>query len=380
MTEPDRPVSLLDRRTLILGASALSVTACAGQVPSLDELPDPNAPDPLARYRLSTSDDADAWMRHLDPSRMRGGPDMLALSGGGEDGAFGAGALNGWTSHGSRPEFDLVTGISTGALIAPFAFAGPEHDTALKQIFTQHGPDDILRLRGLRGLLNDSLYDVKPMANLIAKYTSADVLNAVAARHAEGARLFVVTSNLDTGKGTVWNMGALASDGQYELFREVMRASSALPGLFPPVTLQYGTEGRTVRETHIDGGVNMQLLAVPPAAFSGPARRGNGGHLYVVINNTLDPSPQPVARNVMSISQRALTTMIRSSAAETVRSARLFSQQSDLDLSVASIAQESGITFDPGARFDQQYMQQLFAHGYDRAARGALWGNLPNTI
>ena len=109
---------------------------------------------------------------------------MLALSGGQEDGAFGAGLLVGWSEQGSRPQFKIVTGTSTGALAAPFAFLGSEYDWALKKIYTETQPGDVIS--SARSLLsavnNDSLMDNSSLAQSINKYLDANLLDRIAGR------------------------------------------------------------------------------------------------------------------------------------------------------------------------------------------------------
>ncbi|MCV3274228.1 patatin-like phospholipase family protein [Roseobacter sinensis] len=360
------------RMFLFSGAAALAGCAAPDLAPAIRPS---GKPDLLASIRFAAEAPPDIWTSHLNVAAMRNAPNVLALSGGGEDGAFGAGALNGWSAAGGRPDFDLVTGISTGALIAPFAFLGSDHDPTLRQIFTQHDAADIMRFRGLSGFLDDALYSTAPLQELLEFYVSNDVVTDVAARHAAGARLFVVTSNLEANRAVVWNMGEIAGLGQADLFRGIMRASSALPGLFPPVNLRLAAADGAYTETHVDGGLHMQMLAVPTAAFdAGPIRR-SGGHLYLIINNTLYPAPQAVPRTTVGVSQHALTTMVRSSAVQTVSTAQLFARQGGLDLSVASIDPSSGIVFDTSERFSQTYMRSLFAHGFQRALGSGLITN-----
>ncbi|MEX3014015.1 patatin-like phospholipase family protein [Gymnodinialimonas hymeniacidonis] len=334
---------------------------------------DPPNSTALGQIRFRADAEADVWRHHLSVAHMSARPKILALSSGGEDGAFGAGALVGWTQFGSRPEFDLVTGISAGALIAPFAFAGSAYDRDLEEVFTQFDGDDVLTLRGLRGLLGNSLFNTDGFLALLDIYVTPQLLSAIAERHRSGARLFIVTSNLDQGRAIVWNMGRIAVAGNTTLFRAIMAASSALPGLFPPVTLRYQHGGQTVSETHVDGGLHMQFLAVPEAAFDRSTITDGNGHLYIVINNTIDPRPQAVPRTVLGISQQALTTMVRSSAANGLATAQLFARTSRLTLSYTAVDPDSGIIFDPTERFSQSYMQALFRHGYDRAVSEALW-------
>jgi predicted acylesterase/phospholipase RssA len=164
--------------------------------------------------------------------------DILALSGGGADGAFGAGLLCGWTEHGDRPQFKFVTGISTGSLIAPFAFLGPEYDQRLKEVYTTISTKNIYRVRNLLKLLrSDSIADTWPLAELAAKSMDDDMLRAIAIEHQKGRRLFVGTTNLDAQRLTIWDMGAIASVGTpeaYKLFRQILLASASIPVMFPP--------------------------------------------------------------------------------------------------------------------------------------------------
>ena len=368
----------IGRRHLLIGLGATAVSACTSRIETSAPAPVTTANDPLSRFRFFADDGPEEWLKHLHPrqsSWSATGPRVLALSGGGEDGAFGAGALVGWSARGDRPDFDLVTGISTGALIAPFAFMGQDYDDVLTQVFTQMDASDIMRLRPFQAVFSDALYDTTPLAELIAEFTPPAFLQAVAKRHAAGNNLLVVTSELDSARASVWDMGAIAQAGQYDLFRSIMRASAALPGLFPPVNLSFTSGGQTYSETHIDGGVHMQFLAVPSFAFTTPDQKLEGGHIYVIINNTLNPAPASVGRSALSISQQALTTTGRASALLQVNATQLFAREFGLRFSVTSIDPNAGIQYDPSDRFSSTYMNALYRHGTMRAQSGSLWTN-----
>lgn len=378
MNQVYRATGTMGRRAFLTGFAATTLSACGGGAPAPSMRPVPSGTDPLSQFRLFADDGPDVWKKHMQSSQsssLPAGPNVLALSGGGEDGAFGAGALVGWSQRGDRPDFDLVTGISTGALIAPFAFMGQEYDEALTRVFTQTDVGDIMRMRPFQAVFSNALYDTTPLAALIAVNTPPSFLRAVAARHAAGNRLLVVTSELDSARASVWNMGAIAHAGHYDLFRGIMRASAALPGLFPPVSLSYVAEGKTYTETHIDGGVQMQFLAVPNFAFTTPDQKLEGGHVYVLINNTLNPAPTTVARSALSISQQALTTTGRASALLQVNATQLFAREQGLKFSVASISPTSGVVYDPSDRFSSTYMNALYQHGLARAQSQTLWSH-----
>lgn len=367
----------LGRRHVLGMLASLPLTACVGGSGSSPQVTQSTSGgDPLAAFRLFADAGPKTWAQHMPHSIPPDGLTMLALSGGGEDGAFGAGALSGWTANGTRPAFDLVTGVSTGALIAPFAFLGSAHDDALRAVFTQHDASDIATLRPTNALFGDALYDTTPLAQLIEQFTPPAILEAIAARHAAGARLFVVTSELDSARASVWDMGRIAQAGNYDLFRAVLRASAALPGLFPPVQIGYRSGVTETIESHIDGGVHMQFLAIPTFAFKEADTRVPKGRIFILINNTLDPTPQTTTRSALGISQQALMTTSRASAAAAVTATQLFAHQNGLDLSIAAIDPMSGVVYDPSDRFSSTYMKAMFRHGYDRGASGLLWSRL----
>tara|TARA_R110002072_G_scaffold17228_2_gene65840 strand:+ start:446 stop:1564 length:1119 start_codon:yes stop_codon:yes gene_type:complete len=368
-----KEIYLMGRRQMLLGLAASTLTACAAESTGFVSTFSAVDPDPLGAFRLDADAEPSAWFAHLQAPKHGKPPTVLALSVGGEDGAFGAGALVGWTSTGQRPEFDLVTGISSGALIAPFAFVGPEHDDALRRIYTENDASDIMKLRPFQAVSRGAIYDTEPLADLIKSFTPNAFLDLVAARHAQGGRLFIVTSEVETAKAYVWDMGAIAQAKQYDLFRQVMRASAALPGLFSPVVLRYTVGEKTYEETHIDGGVHMPFLAIPSFAFTTADQKLRGGRIYLIVNNTLNPEPVTVSNSALGISQQALTTMGRANALASVNATKLFAHENAIDLSVTSIDPNAGIVYDPSERFAKDYMNNLFAHGAARARAGNLW-------
>ena len=211
----------------------------------------------------------------------------LILSTGGEDGAFGAGLLNGLTAAKNRPDYAVVTGVSTGALMAPFAFAGPKYDAALKDAYTKITAADVFEI----GSTGQSFLDSWPLKGLIAKQITPQLLADIAAAYKSGRRLFIVTTDLDAERSVVWNMGAIAAhggDAALNLFRKVLLASGSIPGAFPPVLIDVEGNGKRFSEMHVDGGVGGQFFVVPPALMA-----SNSGYkipataLYIVINSSL---------------------------------------------------------------------------------------------
>ena len=200
--------------------------------------------------------------------------DLLALSGGGADGAYGAGVLVGWTQHGDRPEFEVVTGVSTGALMAPFAFIGPEGDAELTEAFTDGRADRILEARWAMALVGPGVFRQRPLRALVAASIDQQVLDRVAAGHRAGRRLYIATTSLDTQGQVIWDMGALAASGDpgsLALFIDLLTASASIPGVFPPLFIDIQRDGRRVRELHADGRTTANFFVVPERLMLDPA-------------------------------------------------------------------------------------------------------------
>jgi predicted patatin/cPLA2 family phospholipase len=244
---------------------------------------------------------------------------FLALSGGGSKGAFGAGFLNGWTDSGTRPNFKIVTGISTGALIAPLAFLGPEYDEELAEGYTTIKTKDILNVEGILGfgilpvLFGESYASTEPLQNMIADMITPKVLDAIASEHEKGRRLYIATTNLDAQRAVAWDMGAIASSGHTDslkLFRKVMLASASIPGAFPPVRFNVEIDGKKYDEMHVDGGVISGILGYGFTLFTEAQDKGMCS-FYVIKNGKLDVEAEQVKRHVFPISARSFLTLMK---------------------------------------------------------------------
>jgi len=308
----------------------------------------------------------------------------LAVSGGGDAGAFGAGLLNGWTATGDRPQFKLVTGISTGALIAPFAFLGPKYDGRLKDFYTNVGPSDIVESRSPLALLtSDALADNRPLWNRVAKEVDRALLDEIAAEYEKGRLLLVATSDLDARQPVIWNMTKIASSKDpraLELFRAVMVTSAAIPGAFPPTMIDVEADGRSYQEMHVDGGATAQVFLYPPSLRDAAASREAGvvqrkRTAYVIRNSRLDPEWAEVERWTMSISGRAITSLITTQGIGDLYRIYATTQRDGVDFNLAYIPK----TFNEPHphEFDTEYMRKLYDVAYALAVNGYPWQKTP---
>lgn len=308
---------------------------------------------------------------------------FLAISGGGDNGAFGAGLLNGWTAAGTRPEFKLVTGISTGALIAPFAFLGPTYDATLKEVYTNTSPRDILIPRGmLAALFNDAVADNRPLWELTRKHVNEELLREIAAEYAKGRFLLIGTTDLDARRGIIWDMGKIASYGGPEaldLFVNIMIASAAIPGAFPPTLIDVEADGKPYQEMHVDGGAIAQVFVYPSAIHVKEEASAAGfireRRLYVIRNARLDPDWAEVERKTMSIAQRAISSLIHTQGIGDLYRIYTTTQRDGVDFNLAFIPP----SFDAPHKeqFDTEYMRRLYGVGYAMAEKGFQWAKTP---
>ncbi|WP_232628770.1 patatin-like phospholipase family protein [Methylobacterium sp. Leaf118] len=385
-TGPDRRLP----RTLLGALLALSLSqgAMAGEKPGRkapDTRPDYTAaqaatarPEGLPASVRIAGDDVAAF-RALIESAGRATDPWLVLSGGGENGAFAAGLLAGWSERGDRPAFGVITGVSTGALIAPFAFVGPQADAALRTNYTEISAADVFEF----GATRDSLTDTWPLKERIERGVTPALLKAVAAEHAKGRRLLIATTQVDSERPVLWDMGAIATRSAasgdpraLKLFREIVLASTAVPGVFPPVLIPATSGDKTFEEMHDDGGAMSPYFLAPAAAVSGeaglrlPARK-----VYLVINNRLDPEFQMAGRSTLSVLGRTMSAAIKAQTRAALALTRAYAQRTDLDLRIAQIDGRFGKTSEKP--FDQPYMQALFAHGQSLGRDGTAFADAP---
>ena len=309
----------------------------------------------------------------------------LSLSGGGDKGAFGAGLLVGWTAHGDRPKFKLVTGVSTGALTAPFAFLGPEYDAALTDVYTNIDPSKVFKKRflPLAALMQDAMADTSPLFGTISHYINEEMLAKIAAEYEKGRLLLIQTTDLDAGLPVLWNIGAIAASGHpsaADLICRILLASASIPAAFPPVLFDVTANGKSYQEMHVDGGAVSQAFLIPPSldvriAQEKSGFRGEAYVTYTIRNSRLTTEWSDVQRATLPIAGKAVSIMINYVGLGDLYRIYLEVQRAGAGFNVAYIGDD--FQAEHKEQFDQGYMRALYRFAYEKAARGYPWEHAP---
>lgn len=338
--------------------------------------------DPAIRALIVKARAAQLRGRHAD-DLAAGRPiteTALLLSGGGPDGAFGAGLLNGWTARGDRPEFDFVTGVSTGAILALFAYLGPDYDDELTEIYTTYRTDQLLAPAILAGLTGGSaVADTRGYRALIERYVDDAVVARLAQEAEKGRILLMGTTNIDAARPVAWNIGGIARSGHPQakrLIHDIIQASSAIPAAFPPVIIPVETrDGRRFDEMHVDGGATQQIIYFSPSVpmvdvdteLGVPVERT----IYAVINNKLRKPYTPVRPRLVAIAGASASSLIGGSGGGDLYRIFAMAERDDIDLNIIGIPVE----FDAEAEepFDPVYMKALYDLGFQKGLAGDGW-------
>jgi predicted acylesterase/phospholipase RssA len=384
--------AVINRRLFVAGAAPF-VAGCVseGRLPAAPhrravEMRDDFMGLPNARFLVGARNDdiLKEWVATESRYLRSGGGDyhLLALSGGGENGAFGAGLLYGWGERGDRPVFEMVTGVSTGALIAPLVFLGKRYDDELKRLFTTISAADVLTTRPLiTAFFSDALSDTTPLMHLIERALTDDMIRAIGAEYRRGRFLIIGTTNLDLSRQVIWNIGALAETGRAEAFqaiRRILLASAAIPALFPPVLFNVTVDGEPRQELHVDGGAAAQLFLYPtgirvqdaPAAL-----RRRRRHAWVIRNGRTRPPPEETPRRLLDITNRSISTLIDANSLGDIYRIYLQTQRDRVDFNLAYIT--GAFTRTPSVPFETAYMNELFEFGRRRVKEGRIWSKVP---
>jgi len=379
MCNKDRTMRLGLPVALLVCVALLTLQGCAHTAirePTSSQSDAPNVIRTLQPDQRFSDISSQSVARRLYAQREGQTVNILALSGGGADGAFGAGALVGLTRSALRPQFSVVTGVSTGALIAPYAFLGSDWDDQLVEVYTSGNAEHLLHSRGLGAFFGSSVYSGTPLRQLVDRYATDALIQAVAREASTGRLLLVATTDVSTGEPVIWDLGAIAMNGgagARALFRDVLVASASVPGLFPPVVIRVQQQQALYEEVHVDGTIALPFFV--PSGFVESTRGANhpvpGPAVYVIIDGRLSEQPASIrlrARSILSRSVAAgLNHMLRTTLELTATDARLEGAQ--FQFSAIPVAYPHLDSFD----FRTPTMRSLFQYGYQCAKAGRLW-------
>jgi hypothetical protein len=392
-------VRLTASRLLFLSIPlALALAAC-GTIPDRNPLPqqeDKLAEIPgLSREARFWGDEAPelllerlrTWtpeqMKEFLPTWYGKTPHYLAISGGGQDGAFGAGLMNGWSASGKRPEFQVVTGVSTGALSAPFVFLGPDYDDELKDVYTKNRTSDLLEFRPWTVIAtSDAALDTDKLRAVIAGYINDELIRRLAEEYRRGRRLLIGTTNLDAARPVVWNITYIAASdyaGKRELIVDVLLASASIPGAFPPVLIKIKAGEETFDELHVDGGAISQVFIYPSSLDLAALLKRMEVHepfnVYVIRNSKLKPTWKPVEPGIFRITSSAISSLIRTQGLGDLSTIYLLTQRDGGNFRLTYVPDDFEV--EPKEQFDPEYMNALYEVGYEMAKDGIEWWERP---
>ncbi len=323
--------------------------------------------------------------RHIGPDFLREA-NFIAISGGGDNGALTAGIMKGWTARGDRPIFEAVTGVSTGALAAPFVFLGPAHDKDLADIYLNNGSSDLYTSRGLFGLLGNSLESTAPLEALIRRYATDAFLDEIAAQSRLGRRLLVASTNLDAQRPVIWDLTAVAASGRQDrrdLFVKILLASAAIPGIFPPVAFRVQAEdGKIYSELHVDGGVTAEVIFVPPEAQLSELEKKIFGNvrkrtLWIIRNGKLGPEYAPSHDKMFALASRGVLTLVKYQVLSNLHVLAREMQVGQSALYYQGIPQAFNTI--KQTQFDRGYAAALFRCGVEVGRAGKWASDVPTT-
>lgn len=373
-------------RSTVLLVAALAPGLFVGGCASLPRTPYSAADASTARVlnltdlRRYSDEPAGTFMQDNREIMLHGVRTYLALSGGGEDGAYGAGLLNGWTDAGTRPTFSIVSGVSTGALIAPFAFLGSAYDATLRDIYTSGVAASLLEdPNPLKAIFGSGLFGNAKLRQLVAKYYDANVVAAVGDEYAKGRHLAIVTTNIDSQRTAIWDMGRIASlrtPESLRLFQDVVAASASLPVVFEPMLITAEASGRKFQEMHIDGGVTAPILTLPEAFLLRNAKLAKPANLqlFILVNNKIEREFQLVTNSTVDIASRSSSTMVKTQTRSILYDTYAFARRNKFCFNLTYIEGERPSA---PAGFNTAYMRELFQYGYGRAQGGHAWSRSP---
>jgi predicted acylesterase/phospholipase RssA len=300
---------------------------------------------------------------------------ILALSGGGAGGAFGAGAVAGLTRAGTRPAFDVVTGVSAGALVAPFAFLGPKWDGQLLDAFTGVAGANLLQSRGLGVIFGSSIYSGRPLRQLIDAYVSDEMIRAIAREAAKGRLLLVATTDVASGEPVIWDLGSIAKNGGASartLFRDVLVASASVPGMFPPVIIRVAENGLNNDQAHIDGAATVPFFVPPALLQTARSVPGTGRvEVFIIVDGSLSEAARTTRLTARAILSRSIRVGLSHMLLTTLELTAATAQLEGADLQYSSLP--AGYPLPNAFDFSARIRRPLFEYAYQCAEMGRFW-------
>ena len=330
-----------------------------------------------------SADEQQRWLSlYTKAARKRGmrTSNYLVVSGGGGDGAFGAGFLTGWSETETRPKFDIVTGISIGALVAPFAYLGPAYDDRLEQIFASYHGYDFYAKDNIKKVIAGQLTAAdNPLRRDIERHIDEALLDAIAAEYAGGRLLFVGTTNLDAQRTMMWNLGAIAASRQPDrraLFVDVLLAAASIPVVLPAVPIRVTVDGEAFEELHVDAGTQTEAFFAPPQVSMRNVDRALGyrrnQRLYIIRNDKIVPEYEATNGDAFNVARRSLSTLLKAHAVADLYRIYAIAKRDGISYHLVSIP-----GYARGNEFDTRYMREVFELGRRLAGNGRKWQRVP---
>lgn len=303
----------------------------------------------------------------------------LALSGGGSNGAFGAGLLNGWTATGTRPEFTMVTGISAGAILAPWAFLGPDYDYVARELFTKYDTEATLVIRNvITGLRRDAFADTAPLRAIIHGYLGDAEVEKIALEHKKGRRLLIGTVNVDMMRPITWNLGEIACSDypdKRDLMVDIILASASIPVGLPPIFIDVEADGKTYQEMHVDGGLGRQVFFYPQGVHWDDIEKivqpDGTPEVYLIRNARLAPRWKEVKPTIIDLGARSLSSLLRTQGIGDILKIYLSAGRDGVDFHLAHIPKDFNKPSEEP--FDLEYMHDLYNLAYESITQGDPW-------
>ncbi|CAM4404828.1 patatin-like phospholipase family protein [Vibrio agarivorans] len=380
------------RKTLWTVLSLLTLVACSSTERKAIEISDDYAP--LESEFIRTWDgDANSfdsalfnrYSREHFQNRLNqdGVVNYLALSGGGFNGAFSAGILTAWTEKGTRPEFDVVTGVSTGAIVSIFAFLGSDYDHVLKELYTETDFNDLFETNNVFSIFSEkALFDNSKFEAKVQSIINDQLVTEIAFESRLGRKLFIGTADLDHQRLAIWDIGRIAEYGSPKatrLIQDLIIASSSVPGAFPVRKIELNIEGTTFDELHVDGGIVRQVFFAPQWFDIKTMASGDKQNLYVLRNGTLHPKYKPTQISFFDISARSMDTLLLSQGVGDIEFIFHYAQGNNINFNLAYIGQDFPEVEgeDP---MGKDYMQRLYQYSYRKKVNDVAWESVPPSI